>query len=142
MSNLHFFDFICIAALKRKISIDDLLYSGSSSASAQTATTTLMNLVMQFRKVIELASYGLENEQDVHRLLSLPARCVPTRNCSNEGRPNRPITGSRSLTFCPSSFIGTLFFTSRFPARGTCSLASSTSGIRKIHTDHSSRPKP
>ena len=38
-------------ALKRKISIDDLLYSGSSSASAQTATTTLMNLVMQFRKV-------------------------------------------------------------------------------------------
>lgn len=38
-------------ALRRKISIDDLLYSGGSSASAQTATTTLMNLVMQFRKV-------------------------------------------------------------------------------------------
>ena len=38
-------------ALKRKISIDDLLYSGGSSATAQNATTTLMNLVMQFRKV-------------------------------------------------------------------------------------------
>lgn len=38
-------------ALKRKISIDDLLYSGGTSATAQNATTTLMNLVMQFRKV-------------------------------------------------------------------------------------------
>ena len=40
-----------LLALKRKISIDDLLYSGGSSATAQNATTTLMNLVMQFRKV-------------------------------------------------------------------------------------------
>uniref|UniRef100_A0A646QDS9 Chromatin-remodeling ATPase INO80 n=1 Tax=Hemiscolopendra marginata TaxID=943146 RepID=A0A646QDS9_9MYRI len=39
--------------LKKKISIDDLLHSSSSSASsqAQTATSSLMNLVMQFRKV-------------------------------------------------------------------------------------------
>lgn len=38
-------------ALKNKISIEDLMASSSSSSSAQTATSSLMNLVMQFRKV-------------------------------------------------------------------------------------------
>lgn len=37
------------AALKKKIRIEDLLYSGSQSS--QSVTSSLMNLVMQFRKV-------------------------------------------------------------------------------------------
>uniref|UniRef100_A0A2C9KB78 Chromatin-remodeling ATPase INO80 n=2 Tax=Biomphalaria glabrata TaxID=6526 RepID=A0A2C9KB78_BIOGL len=37
-------------AIKNKISIEDLLYS-SSSTSAQSTTSSLMNIVMQFRKV-------------------------------------------------------------------------------------------
>jgi len=39
-------------ALKNKISIDDLLQSSmGTTQQAQTTTSSLMNLVMQFRKV-------------------------------------------------------------------------------------------
>lgn len=38
-------------AIKNKIRIEDLLQTSTSAAAAQTATNSLMNLVMQFRKV-------------------------------------------------------------------------------------------
>lgn len=46
--NMHF----SFSALKKKIRIEDLLYSYSSSnQTSQSVTSSLMNLVMQFRKV-------------------------------------------------------------------------------------------
>lgn len=45
-------------ALKNKISIEDLLQSSmGSTQQAQTTTSSLMNLVMQFRKVRAWGSY-------------------------------------------------------------------------------------
>lgn len=42
-------------AVKNKISIEDILQGTSGNASqAQSSTSSLMNLVMQFRKVINL----------------------------------------------------------------------------------------
>lgn len=38
-------------AVKNKISIDDLVYTSTSSSSTNATTSSLMNLVMQFRKV-------------------------------------------------------------------------------------------
>lgn len=41
-----------VLALKKKIRIEDLLYSYSgSNQTSQSVTSSLMNLVMQFRKV-------------------------------------------------------------------------------------------
>jgi hypothetical protein len=41
-----------VSALKKKIRIEDLLYSYSGShQTSQSVTSSLMNLVMQFRKV-------------------------------------------------------------------------------------------
>ena len=40
-------------AVKNKISIDDLVYTSTSSSSTNATTSSLMNLVMQFRKVRE-----------------------------------------------------------------------------------------
>jgi hypothetical protein len=41
-----------VSALKKKIRIEDLLYSYSgSNQTSQSVTSSLMNLVMQFRKV-------------------------------------------------------------------------------------------
>ena len=37
-------------AVKNKISIDDLVYTSTSSSSTSATTSSLMNLVMQFRK--------------------------------------------------------------------------------------------
>lgn len=43
-------------AVKNKISIEDILQGTSGNTTqAQTSTSSLMNLVMQFRKVQELA---------------------------------------------------------------------------------------
>ena len=39
-------------AVKNKISIDDLVYTSTSSSSTNATASSLMNLVMQFRKVI------------------------------------------------------------------------------------------
>ena len=45
-------------AVKNKISIDDLVYTSTSSSSTNATTSSLMNLVMQFRKVRDnLRSY-------------------------------------------------------------------------------------
>ena len=38
-------------AVRNKISIDDLVYTSTSSSSTNATTSSLMNLVMQFRKV-------------------------------------------------------------------------------------------
>ena len=49
-------------AVKNKISIEDLLQSSSSNTSvAQTSTSSLMNLVMQFRKVGWLKLFSLHH---------------------------------------------------------------------------------
>lgn len=40
-----------VAALKKKIRIEDLLHSSGPYQSSQSITSSLMNLVMQFRKV-------------------------------------------------------------------------------------------
>ncbi|KAJ7389788.1 Putative DNA helicase ino80, partial [Desmophyllum pertusum] len=37
-------------AVKNKISIEDLVYTSTSSSSTNATTSSLMNLVMQFRK--------------------------------------------------------------------------------------------
>lgn len=47
------------AAIKQKISIEDLLQSTTSASSqAQSTTSSLMNLVMQFRKVMSSSLFG------------------------------------------------------------------------------------
>ncbi len=43
---------ILYEALKHKISIEDLLYSSTSTSSQAETTSSLMNLVMHFRKVM------------------------------------------------------------------------------------------
>ena len=42
---------VFVTALKKKIRIEDLLYSYSGNQTSQSVTSSLMNLVMQFRKV-------------------------------------------------------------------------------------------
>ena len=50
--------------LKQKIRIEDLLqgYGGGNSSHINAITTSLMNLVMQFRKVSPLLSFNMKNK--------------------------------------------------------------------------------
>ncbi|KZS13079.1 DNA helicase INO80 [Daphnia magna] len=83
-------------ALKRKISIDDLLYSGGSSATAQNATTTLMNLVMQFRKVCNHPEL-FERREAKSPFFFQPAAYVLPKHLFREGLLHMTIPSRRHL---------------------------------------------
>lgn len=54
-------------AVKNKISIEDILQGTSGNASqAQSSTSSLMNLVMQFRKVMNLVMPFLKGNVSGH----------------------------------------------------------------------------
>ncbi|KAI9565028.1 hypothetical protein GHT06_008772 [Daphnia sinensis] len=83
-------------ALKRKISIDDLLYSGGSSATAQNATTTLMNLVMQFRKVCNHPEL-FERREAKSPFFFQPAAYILPKQLFREGLLSTTIPSRRHL---------------------------------------------
>ncbi|XP_071962626.1 chromatin-remodeling ATPase INO80-like [Antedon mediterranea] len=67
-------------AVKQKISIEDLLQSTSSSTSSssiQTTTNSLMNLVMQFRKVCNHPELFERRETRSPLYMHLQAYCIP-----------------------------------------------------------------
>jgi hypothetical protein len=72
-------------AVKNKISIEDILQGTSGNTTqAQSSTSSLMNLVMQFRKVWELAagtSYRILGTENVFNLQSI-------QSCSSERSRN------------------------------------------------------
>lgn len=54
-------------AVKNKISIEDILQGTSGNASqSQSSTSSLMNLVMQFRKVMNLVMPFLKDNESGH----------------------------------------------------------------------------
>ncbi|XP_057370086.1 chromatin-remodeling ATPase INO80-like [Daphnia carinata] len=83
-------------ALKRKISIDDLLYTGGSSATAQNATTTLMNLVMQFRKVCNHPEL-FERREAKSPYFFQPAAYILPKHLFREGLLRTTVPSNRHL---------------------------------------------
>ncbi|RMC00359.1 hypothetical protein DUI87_22967 [Hirundo rustica rustica] len=78
-------------ALKNKISIDDLLQSSmGTTQQAQTTTSSLMNLVMQFRKVVTGFTFAICTRP--HPAVSLPQE-------GRNGKPYESGTFSQNLVF-------------------------------------------
>ncbi|KAF4787962.1 DNA helicase INO80 [Turdus rufiventris] len=78
-------------ALKNKISIDDLLQSSmGTTQQAQTTTSSLMNLVMQFRKVVTGFTFSICTRP--HPAVSLPQE-------GRNGKPYESGTFSKNLVF-------------------------------------------
>ena len=77
-------------ALKHKISIDDLLYSSTSTSAQSETTSSLMNLVMHFRKVCNHPE--LFERRDTRSPVWLPALSynfpkTAYKECSQESLP-------------------------------------------------------
>ncbi|CAL1526196.1 unnamed protein product [Lymnaea stagnalis] len=110
-------------AIKNKISIEDLLYS-SSSSSSQSTTSSLMNIVMQFRKVCNHPELFERNEPKTPIHLPSHTYVVP-KLVYREGflenlQSLQHITFNKLYIFSPDNIHSDLFHSSNGANSASC----------------------